>query len=76
MFTAKVIPLNNITRLDLPVDQVLEQAKGQLKSVVLLGYDNDGKEYFASSIADGAEVNWLLDRCKLQLLDMVDMKDD
>lgn len=69
---AKVIPLNNITRLDIPVDRVLEDTKGRLKDIVILGYDNDGEEYFASSIADGAEVNWLLDRCKLQLHDFMD----
>lgn len=68
----KVIPLNNVTRLDIPVDRVLESAKGELKSVVILGYDKDDEEYFASSIADGADVLWLLRRCELELLGMVD----
>lgn len=70
--SAKVIPLNNVTRLDLPVDRILEAAKDQLKSVVLLGWDKEGNEYFASSIADGADVLWLLDRCKKKLLEAVD----
>lgn len=33
-----------------------------------IGYDADGAEYFASSIADGADVLWLLERLKQQLL--------
>lgn len=70
----KVIPLNNVTYLDLPPDRILEQAKGKLKSIVILGYE-EGKgevEYFASSIADGGGVLWLLERCKKQLLEIVD----
>lgn len=67
--TAKVIRWRGVTRLDLPVDQVLGAAKDEgLKCVVVLGYDSDGAEYFASSIADGADVMWLLERLKMQLL--------
>ena len=66
---AKVIPLNNVTRLDLPVDRVLEAAKDFLDDVVILGYDKDGMEYFASNMADGGSVLWLLERLKLTLLD-------
>jgi hypothetical protein len=67
-----VIPLGNVTRLDLPVDRVLEAAMGQLEGVVLIGYDKDGEEYFASTYADGGTVNWLLDRCKIKLLKVPD----
>ena len=65
----KVIPLNNITYLDIPPDKILEAAKGKLESVVILGFDKDEEEYFASSIADGADVLWLLEKCKKQLLE-------
>lgn len=65
---AKVIPLNNVTRLDLPPDRVLEAAIGELSNVVVLGYDKDGGEYFASSVADGGTVVWLMERLKLKLL--------
>lgn len=63
-----VIPLNMVTRLDLPVDQILEKAKTQLKGVVIIGYDNDGDQYFASTYADGGDILWLLEQCKKQLL--------
>lgn len=63
-----VIPLNNVTLLDLPVDRVLEAAKDKLEGVIILGYDKEGDEYFASTYADGGDVLWLLERCKKQLL--------
>lgn len=66
-----VIPLNNITKLDLPPDRVLQSAVGQMDGVVLLGWDKNGELYFASSIADGGEVNWLLDKAKMALLNVV-----
>ena len=67
---AKVLPFHGLTKLDIPVDRILEGAKGKLDSVVILGYDKDEDEYFASSIADGGEVLWLLERCKIALMGM------
>ena len=61
--------LQCITSLDLPPDRVLEGAVGKLKAVVIMGYDNDDKEYFASSIADGGTVIWLMERNKKLLME-------
>jgi hypothetical protein len=67
--TAKIIPFTGITSLDLPPDLILDQAKGKLEGVVILGFLEDGSEtYFASSYADGGTVLWLLEKLKLQLL--------
>ena len=67
--TDNVIPLGNVTRLDLPPEQVLEGAKESIgEGVVIIGWDKEGELYFASSIADGGEVNWLLDHAKIALL--------
>lgn len=63
-----IIPLNCITKLDVPVDRVLEGAKSQLEGVVIIGYTKDGDEYFASTYADGGEVLWLLERAKIMLM--------
>lgn len=63
-----VIPLNNVTRLDLPVDRVLEAAKGELEGAILLGYTKEGEEYFSSTYADGGMVLWLIERLKQRLL--------
>jgi hypothetical protein len=69
--TDNVIPLNGITRLDVPVDRVLAQAAeeiGDNGGVLVLGWDSDEQLYFASSMADGGEVLWLLEKAKLALL--------
>ena len=65
-----VIPLGGITRLDLPADRILESAKGKMQGVVLLGFDDDGDLYFASSYADGGDVVWLLEMAKKKLLEV------
>ncbi len=69
---SNVIPLGCITRLDLPPDRILEAAKGKMQSVVIIGFDAEGQEYFASSVADGGTVMWLLERCKKALLEVGD----
>ena len=63
----KVVPLGCVTRLDLDPDQVLEGAKGKLEGVVIIGYDNEGNEFFSSTYADGGTVLWLLESCKKAL---------
>lgn len=69
--SAKIIPLGNITSLDLPTERVLDQAKGHCSDgVVILGFDDDGDFYFASSIADGGSVIWLLELAKKRLLEV------
>ncbi len=65
---SNVVSIGGITKLDLPPDRVLEATKGELEGIVILGYDKDGNEYFASSYADGGDVLWLLERCKQELL--------
>jgi hypothetical protein len=67
---SNVILFNGITKLDLDPDMVLENSKGKLEGVILLGYDKDGEEYFASTYADGGEVLWLIERMKLRLLNV------
>lgn len=69
---AKVIPFTGITKLDMPPDYILEAAKGRCEGLVILGFDNDGGEYFTSSYADGGTVIWLLERCKAKLMAMVE----
>jgi hypothetical protein len=65
---SKVIPFNGITKLDLDPDLILENSKGALEGVVLLGWDKEGEMYFASTYADGGTVLWLLEQCKTRLL--------
>jgi len=65
----EVIELNTITYLDIPAERVLNSAlKKDLESAVVLGYDKEGNFYFASSIANGPDVLWLMEKLKLELL--------
>jgi hypothetical protein len=66
-----VVTFTGITKLDLPPDRILEYAAGKLSGVVILGYTNEGDEFFASSYADGGDVLWLLERLKKQLLETI-----
>lgn len=72
---AEVVTLNLVTRLDVPADRVLEGALGKLDGAVVIGWAKDGELYAASSIADGADVLWLLEMLKLRLF-KVERRDD
>jgi hypothetical protein len=68
-----VVILPVVTTLDLPAERLLNAAlETGLKAVVIVGYDLYGEEYFASSMADGSDVIWHLERAKLKLLRMSD----
>ncbi len=68
-----VEPLDTITRLDLNPMHVLAQAHGAgLKQVVIVGEREDGSEYFASSVADGAQSMYHLQRGIYKLNRIID----
>ncbi len=56
-----------ITYDDLPADLVLNAARDKLSSVLVLGYDKGGNEYFASSMAEENSIIHLLDQLKADL---------
>lgn len=67
-----VVDLPVVTKLDLDPDRVLRKLEGKLSRFVLVGYDKEDQEFLSSTIADGPEVLWLLERAKMQLLNIVD----
>jgi len=67
---SKVIKFTGVTRLDLPLDRVLDAAKETLEGVVIMGWTTDGEEYFASTYSDGGTVLWLVERMKKMLLEV------
>lgn len=67
---SNIIPIGGITTLDIPEDQILEEAKGKMNGVVLMGWKEDGELYFASSFSDGGSVLWLMEKCKEALLNV------
>lgn len=69
---SNVVNLHCVTKLDMPPDRILEEAIGKLDSVVIVGFNKDGSEFFATSYADGGAVLWLIERSKLKLLRLAD----
>lgn len=66
---SNVVDLPVITTLDLDPQRVIAKAlEAGMTEVVIIGYDKDGDEYFASSVSDGGDVLWHIERAKLRLL--------
>lgn len=67
----KIIEFHGITKLDIPVSKTLKFAKeANLQCAVVIGFDDNGEFYFASSKADGGYVIWLLEMAKKKLLEI------
>ncbi len=67
---ADVITLDVQTRLDIPPERVLEgAAKVDLESVVIIGCEQDGTYYIASSEADSRDILWLLEIYRHHLME-------
>ena len=66
----EIIEPSFVTLLDIPTERVLRKATdSELKTAVVVGWDADGDFYFASSVADGGDVLWLLELAKKKLLE-------
>lgn len=64
-----IVILPVITRLDIPVDRVINSAKeSDLQEIVVIGHTKEGDLYFSSNKADGGSVLWLLESAKKELL--------
>lgn len=75
--SAEIISFEDVARWDIPAERVIEDAiDANLDKVVILGYTQDGDEYFASSIADGGSVVWLMEMAKKQLLEEGDFSEE
>ena len=60
-----------ITDQRVPVKNILLGAdKAKLKETIVIGWDEEGEFYFASSEADGANCLWLLEKAKMELLNI------
>jgi hypothetical protein len=71
MSNDNVIELDNVTKLDLPPERILNKAlEADLASAVVIGWDQDGDFFFAGSIASGPETLWLLELAKKHLLEV------
>ena len=59
---------------EVPVEEVLKGCQ-KLQMVTIMGYDQDGNEYFASSSGDIQECYWLLGRFRKFLEEIGDESD-
>ena len=67
----ELVTLDCVTSIDIPPERVLESAISVgLTDAIVIGWDKDGDLYFASSIADGANVLWLIEKAKRELLEI------
>lgn len=64
-----------VSRIDTQPDRILQGAVGKLQTVIVIGYDLDGEEYYASSIADGPNALWLIRRTEHKLIGIVDAEE-
>lgn len=71
--SAEVVRFTGTTTLDIDPRQMLEAAiAAGMTEVVICGFDADGNEYFASSMADAGAAGFHLDRAKWNLMRQVD----
>lgn len=67
----KVTILNTLTKLDLPATRILEAAiEEELESVLVVGWTKEKEIYTASSLADGGDILWLIEKFKQRLLNL------
>jgi len=58
------------TKLHTPVNKILAGASSKgATDIVVIGWDRDGDLFLMSSDADAANVNYLIDQGKLELLE-------
>ena len=68
-----VVSLDVKTTLDIPPEKVLRRAiETGMTEVVICGIAADGTEFFASSVANGADTHWHLQRAMHQLMKQAD----
>ena len=67
----KVVILDCMTRLPIPVKRVIKGAeKADLSSIIVIGWDSEDKLFLSSSEAKKSELLWLLEKAKQCLMDM------
>lgn len=62
--------------IDLNPDRLLRSWESKLERVLIIGVGHDGEEIFASSIADGMEMLWMVERFKQALMTAADESDE
>jgi len=70
---AKIIQFPGITKLDMNPQIILQKAlEAEMTEVIVVGFDKDGNEYFASSKADAGSVLYHFQRAIHALMKIID----
>lgn len=70
---SNVVQFTGITKADLPVKYILDRASdAELSECIVIGFDKDGREFFASSRADAANAMYHLQRALWALNRFID----
>lgn len=67
-----VLEFRGLSYLPMDPDRLLEQAKGKLERVAIIGVDLEGNEFLSISDPDGGTFLWDIERAKLKLLRLAD----
>lgn len=62
--------LNMVTRMDIPVDRVIDSIPRDMAEIVVVGYTADGEFYFATNKANGPDVLWMLQMAAKKILEI------
>ncbi len=65
---SNVIPIGGYTRLDIDPDKVLDGAKENLETVLVLGDCEDGEFYCAASTSDKNKLLFMIELFKFKLM--------
>ena len=65
---ADILKFTGKTVLDTAPDSVLDAAKGRLSTVFIAGYDTECDFYFSSSTSNTAEILFMLDKFRFQVM--------
>lgn len=67
---SNVIEFTGETKADIDPDIILEEAKGKLDKVIMLGVDKDNVDFYASSSCSIPELLFHVERFKTYLIDI------
>ena len=69
--TAEIHAFTGITCLDTTTDRILDKARDAgLTEVVIIGFKPDGNQFFESSVANGGDILWHLQRAIHKLMSL------
>lgn len=67
-----ILIFSGITRHDMPPAVMLDNVPRDLASVLVLGWTAEGELFFSSSMSDGGNCLWLMEKAKRKLMEITE----